>query len=349
MKISFISSSAVSEALRYQMLRMQAELPQRQKEATNGTVADPGVALGSQVGRTVSIDRDIQRLQGLIDSNALAANRLKATQDALTQMTDVGTKFLGTLTASASGVDNTSVMQSEARAALTSLTSLLNANLNGEYLFAGINTDVKPINDFTDPNSANRLAFEQDFQTFFGFPPSDPQSANISSTDMETFLSTVFEPQIMGGGWGADWSKATDQTIVSRISLNNTASTSISANADGMKKLLAAAAAISGMLEGPLSKEAQGVLYDHAINLVGGGLADVADIGGQAGVAQNQVENASDRLSSQVDLSKKFLQNLVGVDPYEAATRVNELLTQIETSYSLTARIQQLSLIRYLP
>jgi flagellar hook-associated protein 3 FlgL len=37
-----------------------------------------------------------------------------------------------------------------------------------------------------------------------------------------------------------------------------------------------------------------------------------------------------------------------GVDPFEAATRVNALITQIETSYALTARIQQLSLTRLL-
>ena len=37
-----------------------------------------------------------------------------------------------------------------------------------------------------------------------------------------------------------------------------------------------------------------------------------------------------------------------GVDPYEAASRVNELTTRLETSYTLTARLQDLSLVRYL-
>jgi flagellar hook-associated protein 3 FlgL len=37
-----------------------------------------------------------------------------------------------------------------------------------------------------------------------------------------------------------------------------------------------------------------------------------------------------------------------GVDPYEAASRVQDLLSHIETSYALTARIQQLSLLRFL-
>jgi flagellar hook-associated protein 3 FlgL len=50
----------------------------------------------------------------------------------------------------------------------------------------------------------------------------------------------------------------------------------------------------------------------------------------------------------QIDIFKTFLNELEGVDPYEASTRVNALISQIETSYALTARIQQLSLTRLL-
>lgn len=348
MKTSFVSSSAVSQALRYQMLRMQAELVQKQQEASSGKVADAGIALGARVGRTVSLERDIQHLKGIIDSNSLASNRLSATQEALTGVTEVAQKFLSTLMASASGVENTAVMQSEARSALDSLTSLLNTSLNGEYLFAGIDTDARPINDFSDPASANRVLFDQAFTGFFGFAPSDPQSAGITAAQMETFLDTEVEPQFLGTGWTDNWSTASDQKIVSRILPNDTAETSVTANTDGARRLMMAAASISAMLEGPLGSEAQGVLYNRAIALVGAGIADVANVAGQAGVAQNRVDDASERLSAQVDLSKKFLHTLEGVDPYEAATRVNDLLTQIETSYALTARIQQLSLIRYL-
>ena len=45
---------------------------------------------------------------------------------------------------------------------------------------------------------------------------------------------------------------------------------------------------------------------------------------------------------------EKHIGGLEGIDPYEASTRISNLLTQIETSYALTARIQQLSLIDYI-
>ena len=59
--------------------------------------------------------------------------------------------------------------------------------------------------------------------------------------------------------------------------------------------------------------------------------------------------DANDRMSAQKDVIDDADRNaLESVDPYEASTRVNTLLTQIETSYALTARIQQLSLLDYL-
>ena len=51
----------------------------------------------------------------------------------------------------------------------------------------------------------------------------------------------------------------------------------------------------------------------------------------------------------QIDLFERNILDMEGVDPYEVSNRVTALLTQIETSYALTARIQQLSLLKYLP
>jgi hypothetical protein len=69
---------------------------------------------------------------------------------------------------------------------------------------------------------------------------------------------------------------------------------------------------------------------------------------GQIGIIQQRVEGASERVSMQIDLFKLNIHDLEGVDPFEASTRISSLMTQIETSYTLTARIQQLSLVRFL-
>jgi len=50
----------------------------------------------------------------------------------------------------------------------------------------------------------------------------------------------------------------------------------------------------------------------------------------------------------QADLFKRTQIDMVGVDEFEAGTRLTSLLAQIETSYTLTARIQQLSLLKFI-
>ncbi|WP_274425779.1 flagellar hook-associated family protein [Chelativorans sp. YIM 93263] len=348
MKTSFVATSALSQSMRYQMMRMQAELVQGQKEMTTGRVADPGEALGARAGTTFSMTREVERLKGLIDSNQLAGNRLSTTQNALQQLSDIGQDLLSAVTAATSNADGSEVVQTSARTALESMTSVLNSNLNGEYLFAGINTDVKPLNDFTDPAAPNRVAFENDFAGHFGFAPDNANAANITVADMEDYFATVLEPSFMGADWEANWSNSSQSGISSRISPNETAETSTTANDDAMRKLAMASTALTRLLDGPLDDQTREYVYEQSLQLVGEAIADVASIESRIGVVEKRIMDTNERLSAQMDLSTSLVKDLEGVDVLEASTKVTELLTQIEASYALTARIQQLSLLRYL-
>jgi flagellar hook-associated protein 3 FlgL len=347
MKASFVSSLSVSQAMRYSTMRTQGDLIKAQRELSTGKVYDSGLALGSRTAQTVTFARDLERLNGIVDSNGLVSARLKSTQEALTNITSAAQEFLGVLTASVSGDAAASVTQDSGQAALDALTSILNTSFNGEYIFAGINTDVKPFEGF-DTGSPARTAFDAAFQAHFGFAQDDPQAANITTAQMDAFMTTALEPQFLGAGWQANWSNATDQTIVSRIALNETTETSVSANNDGIQKLTMAAAAISSLFDSNLSTAGKKALADRAVGLVGEAIASIAELQSQTGVVEQRVTAASERMKMQADLFERSIIETEGVDPYEAANRVNELLSHIETSYALTARIQQLSLLRFL-
>ena len=165
---------------------------------------------------------------------------------------------------------------------------------------------------------------------------------------MDDFLTNYVESQFIGAGWETNWSSASNQKITSRIALNETAETSLTANETGIRKLAMVAATISDLLSGPLGEEARNVLYDRSLTLVGEAIADIAGAQAEAGIVENRVSDASARISSQVDLFKTLIKDSEGIDPYEAATRVNDLRAQLDASYALTARLQQLSLLNYL-
>jgi flagellar hook-associated protein 3 FlgL len=347
MKASFVSSLSISQAMRYSTMRTQSDLAKALKEQDTGKVYDSGLALGVRTAQTVTFARDLERLNGIVDSNGLVSARLKATQEALDNITGAAQDFLGVLTASVSGDAAASVTRDSGRTALETLNSIINTPFNGEYIFAGINTDVKPLDGFAAGSPA-KTAFDAAFLAHFTFAQNDPQAASITAAQMDTFMTAALEPQFLGAGWQANWSNATDQKIVSRIALNETTETSVSANNEGVQKLAMAAAAISDLFDSNLSAAGKQALADRAVGLVGEAIASLAELQSQTGVVEQRVTAASERMTMQADLFERSIIETEGVDPYEAANRVKDLLSHIETSYALTARIQQLSLLRFL-
>lgn len=339
MKVSFVSSQAISKALRYQTQRMQGDLVKATKEVQTLRVADVGLALGARTGVSTSLHREVSRLNGLKDTNGLAASRLDSTQVALQDLTKISNDLMADLTTASADVADPKVIQKQAETILSTMTSILNANLNGEYLFAGINTDVRPFNDFLEAGSPNRVAFDT---AFAGFTFSDP----ITEAELNDFLDSI-EPMFDASGWD-NWSSATDDTITSRITLTETAQTSVSANISGVRKLAQAAATVAMLADKQLNGGARDALFERALASVGEAITDFSNQQGYVGVTQQKLEQANERISMQVDLFSKSINDLEGIDPYEASTQVTGLMAQIEISYSLTARMQQMSLLKYL-
>lgn len=348
MKANSVSSAGLSNAMRYSQTRMQVDLVKAQKELDSGRVADLGLALGARTAQSVTFARDLDRLDSIIDSNALVSSRLKSTQDALGQLNSQAQTLLSSLLSTTSGDLTESITSSSGTAALKSLTSILNTSINGEFLFAGTNTDVKPIDDFNAAGSPAKAAFDASFASFFGFTQNDPAAANISAADMNDFLTNVVEPQFLGSDWQTNWSSATDQSIVSRIALNETTETSVSANTTGVRKLAMAATIVSQLISGSIGESARQAVVSRAVTLVGASLSDLSQTMAQTGIVQQRVNDANTRMNTQVDLFNRHITDLEGVDPNEAANRVNDLVTHIQTSFALTARIQQLSLLNFL-
>ncbi len=348
MKTSFISSYATSQAVRTHLMKMQIELVKMEKEVVSGRAADAGLHLGARTGQSVGLERDIERIKGVMDSNQLALSRLSATQAGLDTLTKTAQSFQSTMTAASSGAVEPSILLSEAKTALVKMSGVLNSSLNGENLFAGVNTDVQPFTDFFAAGSTARAEMENAFVTHFGFAHTDPAASTVTPAAMTTFLETVVEPQFTGPDWNTHWSSATDETITARITLTDTTPASVSANERGVRKLAAAAAYIAVFLDGQLGETARDALVAASTSLTGQAVSDLAQTQARTGIVQQRVTAATERLSMQVDIFSGKVNDLVGIDPYEASTRVQSLLAQIETAYTLTNRMSQLSLVRYL-
>jgi flagellar hook-associated protein 3 FlgL len=346
MKATSVSTAAISQSLRFSLVRAQADLTRAQKEAQTGQVSDTGLALGIRSSQAISLGRDLDRMKAITVSNGLVSSRLTATQDALKQLSDGAQSFLATLTSNATGSEIADVTRAAARSMLDTFTNVLNISFNGEHLFAGINTDVVPINDFRAPGSSAKASFDAAFQAHFGFAQTDPAAQGIGKSDMDAFL-TAYEADLQGAGWGA-WSNATDQAIVTRVTLTEVTETSVSANESSLRTIAMAASMVYDLADSQVGVGGREAVIEKAIAMIGQAVGAIGALQGTTGVMQKRVTDATDRLNVQLDLFERQLGSLIQVDPYEASTRVSTLLTQIETSYALTARIQQLSILRFI-
>lgn len=349
MKTSFVSTQAIADSTRMSMIRMQGELAKTSKELSSGRLADIGLGLGSRTGHAVQLRHELSQLQTIRDTNGLVQSRLDTAQAALKGLLGTAEDFMSTLVAMRDGAIAGSAIKPQADLNLKELSGALNANLNGQFLFSGINTDVRPMASYeADPPSAPKAALDAAFTAEFGFAQDDPAVATIDPATMQAFLDGAYSDLFLDDAqWEGTWSDASSRNVRSRIATNELIETSANANETPFRQLAMAYTAISDLGLGELGRGASQAVIDKAITSVSEAIQGLTSVKARLGVSQNRVTAADERLSIQRDIINQQIVDLENVDPYETATKVNSLMTQVEMSYSLTARIRQLSLLKF--
>jgi flagellar hook-associated protein 3 FlgL len=352
MKTTFISTVTLWNSPRSSLGKLQDSLTKANTELTTGRHADVGLALGYKVGESLSLRQQRGEIDTLTDSNGLAIKRLKTTTAALDSIRDDAAKFRDALVGLPLNPP-VGIVKNQAEAYLSGLISNLNTSIGGQYIFGGISTKVTPANDYPSggPLSLKGLVANT-FATptgsgGFGFPQSDPLVSGISAGDMEAFLDGPFKQLFEGPGWSS-LSNASDQNIQSLISPTEKVETSTNANTTPIRQIAMAYTMIFDLGIESLNSATRDVLIAKAIDVLSTAISGVIDVQATVGTAHAKVENANERMNLQKSIFEERVGKLEAVDPAEAKVRVDQLMTQIQTSYSLTAQLKQLSLINYL-
>jgi len=317
-------------------------------ELSSGRKYDIGLDLGSSTGEAVNLRAEFNFLNGIVDTNALTTSRLDVSQSAMEDILTDAQDFLSTLVALSEDPSSADIAAADSSGNLELLMSRLNTQLNGNYVFAGINSDQVPFNDYSDATSANKVAADAAYLTEFGFAQDNPAVATITPAAMDAYLTGAFETMFDDPAWGTNWSNASDSVMVSRISASETVNSSVSANEQAFRDLAEAYVLMSDLGNSALDGETYKVVVDKAIEKVGSAIAGVTTLMGKLGTVQEQVALASDRLSIQTDILNERINTLENVDLEATSVRLNTALTQLETTYAVTARMQGLSILNYI-
>ncbi|MFT3988556.1 flagellar hook-associated family protein [Aestuariivirga sp.] len=346
MRLDGIPTLTMSTLLRSSISSSQRSLANAQIEASTSRYADIGLALGANTGRDVALRNEMAELGQIKDANGLLSSRATVTQDALSQMQTIANNFIETLTGAQSATNGQALAQQAAEGALAQITSLLNTTQNGQYIFGGLNSGTAPLADY-DGSSA-QAAVNTAFQASFGVTPDDAGVSAISSTDMSAFLDGSFAELFGQSSWETSWTAASSDLAQARINSTQHASVDSSATALPFRQLVSALTMVAGLGAPNLSAGAFDAIAQKALSVSAEAAGSLGAEQSRVGLAQNAVSNATDAITSRINSLTKAVQKMEGVDPYDAATRVNTLMTQLEASYSLTARISNLSLLNEL-
>jgi flagellar hook-associated protein 3 FlgL len=347
---NFVSTQYLANSLVAPVMQAQSQLTSAMTEESTGQYADLGLQLGDQSGYELSLKEQVGQLQTLTTGNGIVSTSLSTAQSALQAIQSSAQTTLNDLATWTPSGNSSASLQNMGQSALQSLIASTNTTSGDQYLFGGINSSVAPMADYyATPTSAAKTAIDQAFQATFGVLPSDPAAANISASDMQSFLSGPFAALFQGSSWTTDWSSASSANTSAEIAPGQAVTTSTNANQPGFQELAQAYAMLSEFGGSELSGDAQQAVATAASSLVSQGVNSMINTQAELGTTQSAVTNANSSMSSQLTILQGQIGNLDDVNANTTAAQINSLTDQIQMAYELTSRLQALNLAQYLP
>lgn len=349
MKIGHFSSLSQDLFGRRWSSRLRDQIDKSRYEVTKGRRFDMSGDLGYKVSHLVAIDSRIETVNNYITSNKLVAKRMASAQDALSALySKVAGKngpLLSYLEAVAVSNSDRSVasVKTLALSGLNALSSALNLEFNGEYVFGGENVKQLPMKDMSK-------ALEEIKKVFKNFTK-DKDPGQISPSDMKKFLaSDDFNSFFKDAKWKANFSNASDKLDKTRISeTGETINNGISANATAFKQTIKGLVMSAALLDPKFSKATRTALLSESHLVMQGSSVDgLNEEQARLGASQNRVSQANEVMGAQLNILQKANLDLASVDPELAATQESELETALNLSYQLTSRLAKLSLMNYI-
>ena len=305
------------------------------QELTNGEKSDLTQHLGAGQTQLSGIDRHLDMLSSFARSNVSTGQMLSAMQSALENAeTQRGTVSSALLTIDESS-SSAQVQEagSIARSGFDTVVQSLNIRFGDRAMFGGNDLNQAPLVD-----ADTMLA---DIETAV--------TGLTSASDITAAIDDWFDQA--GGGFETLAYQGDNTGFMNRpTNANSSIEIDVRADDQSFRDMFKAFAksTIAGDQTNTLDDSTRQEMQMQA----GVDLLSVASplsgLRGRVGFAESQIEEASVRVAAQQTSYSIARNDLVSADPYETAIRLESVQLQLETHYTLTARLSRLSLTEYL-
>lgn len=362
-----LSTLGMSRTLQSTMTRQQMELTRANEEVSTGLHADVAATIGSSTGRDIALRNLFDRTDEYVKTTDLLDGRMKMMDSAMTSILTSGTDLLA---AAATGLGQQSPtgssLQIRARGVLDQVVGLLNAASGNSYLFAGTALDQPPMRNVDGDKSGLRspLQIVRDaIQSATGgtaMPTTAAETAAVVARLDDLFavrdpatpapapLTDTFEGGLYTGTTAMQPGGTASPRVSGQPADATTVGYGVQANDPMMRELLEGVYMLAAVDTSKMNVDAYPDYIKTAVDKLSGGLGKLREATAQLGIQRAQVATLAEQHKTQKSVLSLQINNLEGVDPYEASTRITQLEAQIDATASATARIAKLHLTNYL-
>lgn len=331
-----IGDMAQSFQLRRHGVELQRRLTALTEELNTGVQADPAKAVSGDFKALAGIEHSLGLLDSYRTSTGEAALFASGIQTTLGRLQDLAMGVAPTLLSAGTtgGSQYVDAAANDAAQRFASAVSSLNAKVADRYLLSGTATDRPPISGAEDILAALRTAI----------------AGQVTASGVASAVQAWFDAPAGGGGFAdaayGGSGAATDIPIgeADRVKLDVTALDP--AVRDTLRGLALGALVADGALQG--DPAARGLLSRTAGETLAGSNPDLAALRGRVGTIEAHIAGTARDNEGRAAALGLARAAILAADPYETASALEAVQTQIETLYTITARLSRLSLADYL-
>lgn len=332
---------------------LKKELGHLQNEISTGRKSDLAADLGSRLRLCINMHSQSMNLARFIENNKLHGARLEITQSSLESVHENAEQFKSLLILSQNNTREPAFISSQASRFLSLFTSALNNTFDNRYVFAGEKINITPLNNFiTEPASIAKsqidAAFSSNPPDGFGFSQTSAMVSSITSQQLETFINGPLASFFSADQWMTNWSNASSGSLKNKISPNQEIDTSVTSNDPALRKIAMAYVMASNLGVENMNPNTYQTLLRLTNGILDEGIKLLTSTRTQVGVMQQYLQGTNDALQGKSQSLEIQISEFESVNRTEIAARINSLMGQIEASYTLTSRISNLSLVRFL-
>lgn len=321
--------------LRHRIGEIKATIEARSTEVSTGLAVDAAAHLGGDTSIVASLERSLSNLSAYKVVTAQTEQVADTMQSAMETIQEASSDAATTLIGAElnRSPEAMSAMGQTAMAALTTTVLSLQTSVMGNSVFAGTATNRAATQGIDVLLDEVRTAF-----------------AGLGSlSDIRAAADAWFDTA--GGGFETTfYTGSTDYLAPVKLGDSEAAQLALKADDPVFRKVIKelAIAAVTTDPSLAMSDQLRTALLKSAGENLVAVQGQITDTRAQLGTLQEQIENVQTKNASSRTSIELALSSLLGVDEYDAATRLQEAQFQLESLYAITARSSRLNLVNYL-